>query len=328
MLLFMNSYFRKVGGYVFQRNEIHCCRRFFSSSSSSTPLSFCEKSLNSKMNFKREKWISDTINTMFNPSKLPTTTDSTLLSNLKKYLYELNHQQPFTNVECVQKGGRRNNYDFHITFQNMGSAKKSVFRVEFKFNAKTIEETPQFVSPVNPSQYLSSSYEEYFYKEFLPELSEFGKFPIPDKKTYLSQIGNPNPNCMKEQQTLYYKGCKNSIHYTGEMHAVQFYNKCKDISKKSIHAFLSQLDVVLDIKQLSAYLQKSQRNKTYMLYFNDDFNLYRGNSLDYILTDCKKNLKKSRFECLSSGGKTLSVLLRWKNGNGIAFPCFQISILP
>ena len=40
---------------------------------------------------------------------------------------------------------------------------------------------------------------------------------------------------------------------------------------------------------------------------------------------CKKNPKLNSFICISEDGTQMKVLLRWKNGNGIAFPAFQIS---
>ena len=38
----------------------------------------------------------------------------------------------------------------------------------------------------------------------------------------------------------------------------------------------------------------------------------------------KKNPKLYRYEALTKSGIKLHILLRWKNGNGIAFPAFQI----
>ena len=46
---------------------------------------------------------------------------------------------------------------------------------------------------------------------------------------------------------------------------------------------------------------------------------------DYTLISVIKQPDKYRYECTSKSGKKIKVLLRWKNGNGIAFPAFQIS---
>ena len=46
---------------------------------------------------------------------------------------------------------------------------------------------------------------------------------------------------------------------------------------------------------------------------------------DYIIESCVKEPSKFRYVCKTKSGVELTVLLRWKNGNGIAFPAFQIS---
>ena len=45
----------------------------------------------------------------------------------------------------------------------------------------------------------------------------------------------------------------------------------------------------------------------------------------FTIASCVKNPAKSRYDCVTQSGKKIRVLLRWKNGNGIAFPAFQIS---
>ena len=68
----------------------------------------------------------------------------------------------------------------------------------------------------------------------------------------------------------------------------------------------------------------SQKNKTYMLFKKDKFYLEKPNFDDYKIIDFTKNLKFSRYELISKTGKKINVLMRWKNGNGIANPAFQI----
>ena len=61
-----------------------------------------------------------------------------------------------------------------------------------------------------------------------------------------------------------------------------------------------------------------------MLYTNNSFIKQVINSDDYTLIDIIKQPNKFKYECISKSGKKINVLLRWKNGNGIAFPAFQI----
>ena len=47
---------------------------------------------------------------------------------------------------------------------------------------------------------------------------------------------------------------------------------------------------------------------------------------DYVIKSYIVDQKnKNRFICETKSGKKMYILLRWKNGNGIAFPAFQIS---
>ena len=62
-----------------------------------------------------------------------------------------------------------------------------------------------------------------------------------------------------------------------------------------------------------------------MLYKNKNISLQTINLDDYIITEIKKDPKYSRYIAFTKTGKKLKILLRWKNGNGIAFPSFQIS---
>ena len=62
-----------------------------------------------------------------------------------------------------------------------------------------------------------------------------------------------------------------------------------------------------------------------MLYKDGKINLETINLDDYIITEIIKDPNKNRYIAKTKSGKHLKILLRWKNGNGIAFPSFQIS---
>jgi hypothetical protein len=117
------------------------------------------------------------------------------------------------------KAGRGYNYDYIISFFDESNQKISDEKLEFKFNASTIDEAPQFVSPMKPSQYLSQSFEEYYYDNYLgPLLQQFG-LDVPERNIYLKSIHNNKPECMEAAQLLYYQGCKQSSKYNCPMSA-------------------------------------------------------------------------------------------------------------
>jgi hypothetical protein len=222
------------------------------------------------------------------------------------------------------KAGRKNNYDFEITFLNEKQEKLNNVKLEFKYNASTINETPQFVSPMKPSQYLQNSFEEYYYEKYIVSLFNKFELEIPEKINYLKTIHNNAPTCVKTAQQLYYQGCKQSSKYTGQEKALEFYNDANRVSKECIKVFIENND--LNINDLSEYLLKSQKEKKYLLYKNNSFFIQSSNTDDdFIIESYVKKPEKFRYEAITKSNKKLNILLRWKNGNGIAYPAFQIS---
>jgi hypothetical protein len=241
--------------------------------------------------------------------------------NVIDYINSLT-KKPYIKVECIQKAGRKNNFDFLIKIYYEPQNYEE-FKIEFKFNARTVDETPQFVSLMKPSQYLNNNYEEFYYTNYLTKLTIIGGLEIPSKEEYLKQIHSNKPKCMKKYQDLYYNGCSTSSKFTGKQKDIEFYNNAKDFSNTSITKFINNSE--LNITMLSDYLRSTQLDKIYMLYNNNSLIKQTINIDDYTLISVIKEPEKYRYECTSKSGKKIKVLLRWKNGNGIAFPAFQIS---
>ena len=283
------------------------------------------KQFNDKNNKIREHVIETIINDNI-PTKYYDNPEWLSLRNkISQFVTQLgsthNDNETAEKVECIRKGGRKFNYDFVIKYHYRNKSPR-LCKVEFKYGVDEIEDAPQFVSPMRPSQYLTNSYEEYYFDKYLPELSSVSGFSIPPKYEYLQQIHTDKPECMSSFQDLYYRGCKNSCQYTGEPKAIQFYQNAKVNAKKSIETFIEQTDI-LD-KKLSDYLVCSQHDKNYMLYNGGKIVLQTANPDDYTIDKVEKQPEKCRWVATSFSGKRINILLRWKNGNGIAFPAFQI----
>jgi hypothetical protein len=234
------------------------------------------------------------------------------------------NSEHYVSILCITKAGRGNNYDFLITLFNDDGPNED-FKVELKFNASMVEEAPQIVSPGKPSRFMNSSYEIYYYKNYLQELSDKAQAEMPSLELYLKQIHSDKPACMKAHQELYYKGCKGSSKFTNDPKHIEFYDYAIKSSNESISTFITNTELNLDL--LSEYLYNTQRDKIYMLCLNMTFTLQQVNFDDYSLVSVVKNENMSRFECTSKTGRKFYVLLRWKNGNGIAQPGFQIKLL-
>jgi hypothetical protein len=227
----------------------------------------------------------------------------------------------YSSYTIQHKAGRKFNYDFDVSFFNGDNNLIKPVKLEFKYNAATIDETPQFVSPMKPSQYLSQSFEEYYYFNYLiPLFNKYG-FTVPELELYLKQVHGNKPECLSQAQTFYYNGCKQSSKYDGTETALAFYTECNKISTDCITKFISETD--LDIEKLNHYLSQSQYEKMYLLYKNGEFHLQFSNSDDYIIQTYEKQF--NRYVATTKTNKKIKILLRWKNGNGIAYPAFQIS---
>jgi hypothetical protein len=227
----------------------------------------------------------------------------------------------YSSYKILHKAGRNFNYDFEVSFIDGDNNLIKTVKLEFKYNAASIDETPQFVSPMKPSQYLSQSFEEYYYLNYLIPLFNKFNLTVPALETYLKQVHGNKPKCLEEAQLLYHQGCKQSSRYTGAENALAFYTACKESSSQCIKNFILETD--LDIEKLNKYLIQSQDEKIYLLYKNGEFHLQFSNSDDYIIESYIKDT--NRYTATTKSGKKIKILLRWKNGNGIAFPAFQIS---
>jgi hypothetical protein len=246
----------------------------------------------------------------------------------------------YSHVECIPKGGRGHHYDFAVvfTYNRDDATTTKTFNVEFKFNAAKVSDAPQFVSLMKPSQYcLSGNYEESFYDKYMAKIASAAGCVAPDRTEWLKQIHNDKPPCVKQLKAMYYAGSTNSSQFTNLASDIAFHDLCITLSKESISTFITEHD--LDTSKLSEYLIKSQEEKWYMLFQPatvsgggggggvgvPTITLQCVDPADYTIVSCKKNPRLSRYDCVTQSGKKMKVLLRWKNGNGIAFPAFQIS---
>ena len=170
---------------------------FFENLSSTTPINevttFIEEVFQESKDFKKE-WYN-------------------IKESIQKYINELVNDRPYKTIQCIHKAGRKNNYDFLFQIGFLDNNTEN-FPIELKFNASSIKETPQYVSPMKPSQYLSSSYEEFYYDNYMSNLSTVFELPVPPKDIWLKQIHSNSPICMKEYKIKYDQGCKSSSKFS------------------------------------------------------------------------------------------------------------------
>lgn len=278
---------------------------------------------NDETNKMRENIIGAILNDKIPPVFMRSKRWIALIQAVNDFVLELCSLHGITHQThtCGHAGGRKNNHDLILTINESRS-----FNIELKFNAKNVSKTPQFASPMNPSQYICGeiSYEKYHYHRYLEQAANEFNLQLPSEETYLSKIHSSSPKCMLEFQTLYYQGCKKSSQYTGDERAIRFYHHMNEISVDGIRNFISAND--LNIEKLTKYLMDSQKGKIYMLYKDGKFYLEQIHPENHEIISVEKG--KNRYVATTKTGNQLKALLRWKNGNGIAFPAFQISFHP
>lgn len=223
-------------------------------------------------------------------------------------------------VEFVRAGGRGKHHDIEL----IGDGKVQL-KIEFKHGASEVVETPQIVSPMKPSQYMTISFEDFYYTFYLPKIVENESLTVPEKDIYMKQIHSNEPKCMLDFQNKYYAGCERSSQFTSKDEDKEFYNKCNETSKSAIREFLSRDDVELCDDALSSYFIKTQE-KVYLMYKDGNFTSQRIDPKEFVIDSYVKEPENYRFVVQTKTGKKLHILLRWKNGNGVAFPAFQISL--
>ena len=300
-------------GVVVNYNDIH------------TAFNVSKKKENDKNNKLRESIICSIINDEIPPSYFAVSFAwSRLKLSIMNYFKELCGKfgiQELRNISCVHKGGRKFNYDFDVLMNDTHTIK-----IELKFNASDVSGTPQFSSPTKPSRYFSENYEEFYYDSYFSRLAS-EEIQIPDKDTYLKCVHSSNPACehMMKIKELYKIGCTERKKLTSDdttQLAIKIYQLCNSWSKCSIEDFVKRND--LDYEMLSDYLINSQKDKIYMMFKDGHFYSERLDVSSYKIKSVTKN--KNSYVAVTQNGTILNILLRWKNGNGVCFPAFQISM--
>lgn len=261
--------------------------------------------------------------------------DDSLQSILERFRVGLARCDKFRQLFSAQleyraqaRGGRKYHYDFYITGSDnrlLGHPIVEELKLEFKYGAETIHHCPQWVSPHRPSRYFDISFEEFHYQNFLPQIMKILGLEIPPLSCYLKEVHQPVPPCLKDAQDEYYCGAKGSSRYTGNPTDIFCYRQVKKISQESISQFLRKASLNLDA--LNQYLRKTQADKIYLLWDNhqSNFQIEKPCLDDYTIQHLSPDIWRGHtIRGTTVSGKPIQIMLRWKNGNGIAYPAFQI----
>tara|TARA_Y100000996_G_C22552881_1_gene654400 strand:- start:1455 stop:2450 length:996 start_codon:yes stop_codon:yes gene_type:complete len=279
------------------------------------------RSTNDEINKKREKIVCDLGNKNISNEWLLTNEKWNQLNNEVLKMIDTIKPEHYTKYKMMTKGGRSKHYDLELTFYNNNEVVK-ICRLEFKYGANEINDCPQWVSPMKPSQYFNISYEELFYDKYLPILCEKYNISIPGKEEYLKQIHNNKPPCMIKLQEKYYRGAPRSSKYTNLQEDIDNYNFAKEVNNESIKEFLNM--AIFNVDGINEYFKETQKDKIYMLWNEGSFNIRERSPEEYQINNEPLSIKNNNCLCgKTKSGCDIKILLRWKNG--ITFPALQIS---
>ena len=225
-----------------------------------------------------------------------------LRQQVQSYINILCDKTDYKTIRCIHKAGRGHHYDFKLCID------EREFNVEFKYNSVIVNDAPQFVSPMKPSQYLNMEFEPWFYDHYLIQIANYGDLIMPDRDKYLKTIHSNKVVCMNSFKEKYDTNSR-------------FKKYCQDIDKEAIREFIQMTHI--DTNKLSNYLLEGQKNKVYMCYKENEFHYDTIDESIYKIV-CLEKKENTNYIYVTDNGSKLEIKLRFKNGCGLQFPAFQI----
>jgi hypothetical protein len=223
----------------------------------------------------------------------------------------------YDDVKIKKMGGRKYNYDIEITFLLEGNP-VFLIKAEFKHNAKTINELPEYFSPAANKPYFDVNYGDFFYENYIDRicsLSETAKTLKPTKAQYIKVL----------YQNEYKKNPFFSCLY-GEEANKEFFKGKQELVRASIKEYLTRYLPTLKFDVLSKDIRDRQNGKVFIMWDLKQFrwDTIRENEMNIVSATEIKN--DNTIVAVSEGGTEHRMLLRWKNHLGVLYPAWQISL--
>jgi hypothetical protein len=261
---------------------------------------------------------------------------------------QTNVPKPYASYQIEKKGGRKFNYDGIVKFYGETGEITATRKIEFKYGAKSIINTPQFLSLSTKF----SLFREDKDKDAIPSYDVFWYQKFIDKYLACDPQLQQQPSCM-ENDTLaptppspappkptleQYQRCIQKTNYDVNPF-FEHLKKCENSFKKekgqivneSISEYLSMFGHEIDVNAFTQKLRESQTDKTFILWGKNvkDMKCHIDAIFPEEMTDIKflSIRNKNTIVLESSATKTTySLLLRWRNHKGILNPAWQISL--
>ena len=224
---------------------------------------------------------------------------------------------PYDDVKIVLKAGRGFNHDMEIVFMKSKVPVHTV-KAEFKHNAKSIDNLPEYFSPAANKPYFDVNYGDYFYDKYLDRvcnLSEEARRLKPTKPNYTKVLyqnvytKDPLFTCLKNQ----------------EVDPV-FYREKQDLVRMSIKDYLNTYASTLKRNLLSKDMLDRQSGKIFILWDLNNFRIDSIRDEEMMIVSAEEIKNNNTLIAVSKAGTKHEMLLRWKNHLGVLYPAWQISL--
>lgn len=227
------------------------------------------------------------------------------------------------------KGGRAKNYDFEASLLQGGKVLLDGVKLEFK-RGSSLKSQPQFWSPQAKRGNLigegTQSYAEYVYDGYIERISAVVNVQPPGRDEYLKKVFSTDYNQHHFFMTLY-KASKTSKTSNGRLHKIK--NESIDSYLNDLRTDTGSIDLVKLQVDLSRQLEKhfcswdSSKGTLFVERFDsDDMKLTE----NLFIKKGKEGLANSII-FVTSSGKSIAALLRWRNHPCVLNPAWQIDFV-
>lgn len=232
----------------------------------------------------------------------------------------------------ISNGGITNNHDYTLYCYDSNNTLLQSLPIEFKHNATSIDKLPQFLELTDKSIYDDNkynmtpySYAEFYYDLYLPKYIDIinrhrtpekqSLLYIPDKSHYLKHVQN-------------FKTTDEFFLTLKQLSKLQTSDK-KDIVAQSYHEYLQQYAHTFSFEQLTDKLRSSQKDKIYIMWDYDKFNVEQMNMDNIILSRILPDSIHGAYFTIETHDFqfNLRVRINWGNTNGILNPRWKFTLV-
>lgn len=228
---------------------------------------------------------------------------------------------PFIEFNVKRIGGKKN-HDFNCSYMNENNEMVKELFLEFKFGETRIDKLPEFYQKETNWDIFDKKYHEYWYDNYYNRLCDIypEQVKIIDREKYLKAVLKQelkeSDECYQPIMTLktnIYRGTK-----TADKNAIEIRNE-------SINEYLMNYASQIRLDIFEKMLEK-QKNKLYILY-DSKTNKYHSDYIDTNISNLKySHIKNQNTIVLVSDKYEFHLLLRWKNGQCVLKPAWQVSL--